>query len=99
VAAIDSDPKKIGKTLLCGLTIEPTTKIKELIHALKIEIGVIATPPAVAQRVADLLIDAGVKALLNFAPIQVRVPKDCAIENVDFTVKLEDLAYHLGKTT
>ena len=97
VAAIDSDPKKIGKTLPCGLTIAPASKTKKLCQALNIEIGVITTPPSVAQRVTDLLIDAGVKAILNFAPIQVRVPDDCAIENVDFTVKLEDLAYHLGE--
>jgi redox-sensing transcriptional repressor len=99
VAAFDSDPNKIGKTLPCGLTIEAATKIRELVQELKIEIGVITTPPFEAQRVANLLMDAGVKAILNFAPIQVRVPECCAVENVDFTVRLEDLAYHRGKIT
>ncbi len=98
VAALDSDPNKIGNTLPCGLTIEPATKIKEMVRELRIEIGVIATPRFEAQQVADLLMDAKIKAILNFAPIQVRAREYCAVLNVDFTVKLENLAYHLGKT-
>lgn len=97
VAVFDSDPKKIGKTLPCGLTIEPANKIRELIRKLGITIGVISTPPFEAQRVADLLIDSGIKAIFNFAPTRIRTPENCAVENVDFTVKLENLAYHLGK--
>lgn len=93
-AAFDSDPEKIGKTLPCGLTILPDEKIRETVFSMHIEIGVISTPPFEAQRVADLLMDAGVKALLNFASIQVRAPECCTVENVDFTVKLEHLAYH-----
>ena len=97
VAAIDSDHKKVGNILSCGLIIEATTKIRELVQALCIEIGIITTPPHEAQRVADLLMDAGVKAILNFAPIQVRASGCCTVENVDFAVKLENLVYHLGK--
>ena len=97
VAAFDSDPKKVGKRLPCGLIIEPDGRIRELVQVLGIEIGVITTPPYMAQRVADLLNDAGIKAILNFAPIQVRAQECCEIENVDFTVKLEHLAYHLEK--
>jgi redox-sensing transcriptional repressor len=97
VAAIDSDHKKVGNILSCGLTIEPTTKIRELVQALRIEIGIITTPPHEAQRIADLLMDAGVKAILNFAPIQVKASECCTVQNVDFAVKLENLVYHLGK--
>ena len=97
VAAFDSDPKKVGKILPCGLTIEPDSRIRELVHTLGVEIGVITTPPYMAQRVADFLNDAGIKAIFNFAPIQVRAPECCEIENVDFTVNLEHLVYHLEK--
>ena len=97
VAAFDKDPKKIGKTLACGVSIEPADRIREMVQALGIEIGVIATPPQGAQRVADLLMDAGVKAILNFAPARIRAPKDFPVENVDFSVKFENLVYHLGK--
>ena len=70
VAIFDSDPNKVGEKLPCGLTIEPATKIRELVQSLHIEIGVITIPPYAAQGVAELLMDSGVKAILNFAPIQ-----------------------------
>ncbi|MDY6881712.1 MAG: redox-sensing transcriptional repressor Rex [Desulfatiglans sp.] len=97
VAAFDSDPKKIGAILPCGLKIEPSKKIITAVTSLEIEIGVITTPPQTAQSVADLLMEAGIKAILNFAPIQVKAPECCTVENVDFTIKLEKLAYHLAK--
>ena len=97
VAAFDSAPKKIGKILPCGLAIESADKIRQVASSLRFEIGVITTPRTAAQRVADLLMDAGIKAILNFAPTQVRSTEHCPVENVDFTVRLENLAYHLGK--
>ena len=60
-----------------------------------VEIGVIATPATKAQMAALRLIASGVKAILNFAPIQLQVPEGMAVENVDFTVKLDNLAYNL----
>lgn len=95
VAAFDSNPEKVGRVLPSGLTIEPAGKIREIVRKLEIEIGVITTPPFVAQKVTNLLIDSGVKAILNFAPVQVRAPECCTVENVDFTVRLENLVYHL----
>ena len=97
VAAFDSDARKIGRQLPCGLTIEREGKIRELVRELGIEIGVITTPSRAAQRVTEMLSAAGVKAILNFAPIQVRTPENCIVENVDFSVKLENLVYHLER--
>ncbi len=97
IAALDLDPNKVGKRLPCGLTIEPMSKIRELVKALRIEIGIITTPAHEAQRVAGLITDAGIKAILNFAPVQIRTLESCMVENVDFSVKLENLVYHLGK--
>jgi redox-sensing transcriptional repressor len=96
-AAFDSDARKIGKQLPCGLTIEREGKIKELVRELGIEIGLITTPSRAAQKVTEILSNAGVKAILNFAPIQVRTPECCIVENVDFSVKLENLVYHLER--
>ena len=98
VAAFDVDPGKIGKTLPCGLIIESLSKAAKLVQSLHIEIGVVSTPPSMAQRVSDLLMDAGVKAILNFTSFQVSPPACCVVENVDFTMKLENLAYHLGRS-
>jgi len=96
VAAFDTDPEKIGKYLPRGLQIQPVEKIPEFVEKFKIEIGIITTPPQQAQRVAEWLFSAGIKAILNFAPIQLRSPECCIVENVDFSVNLENLAYHLA---
>ena len=97
VAVFDVDPEKIGKIIPLGLVIEPVSKLKRLTQALGIEIGVITTPSSQAQKVTDILIDAGIRAILNFAPIQVRKSGHCLIQNVDFTVSLDNLAYHMKK--
>ena len=97
VAAFDLDPKKIGKGLPCGLTIHSVEKLGTLTRDLGIELGVIATQPSQAQTAADMLIDAGIRGILNFSPVQLRQPEGCLLENVDFSVKLDDLAYHLSK--
>lgn len=97
VAAFEVDPQKIGKELPCGLIIQSVEKLKTLTQDLGIEVGVIATQPSQAQTAADMLIERGIKAILNFSPVQLRQPKGCLLENVDFSVKLDDLAYHLSK--
>jgi len=97
VAAFDSDPEKIGKKIPPGLIIQPVTKLQELAQDLGMEIGVITTPASRAQGVADMLIEAGMKAILNFSPIQVRKPECCLVQNVDFTVNLDNLAFYLKK--
>ena len=96
VAAFDKDPQKIGERLPCGLVVEPVSKLKEMVPAIPIQIGVITTPPEEAQRVADQLVDAGIIGILNFSPTQVKTPEGYVIENVDFTVRFENLAYHLS---
>ncbi len=97
VAAFDADRAKIGVRLPGGLIIEPPSKIVPLTKALGIEVGLIATPPAEAEGVTKLLVEAGIKAILNFAPILLRQRKSCLVQNVDFTVSLDNLAYHLKR--
>ena len=97
VVAFAADPAKIGVRLPGGLIIESPSKIGPLTRDLGIEVGVIATQPSVAEGVAKLLVEAGIKAILNFAPIQLRQRKCCLVENVDFTVSLDNLAYLLNR--
>jgi redox-sensing transcriptional repressor len=97
VAAFDPDKQKIGKTLPSGLIIQPVDQIEPLTMTLGIEVGVVATRSSQAQAMTERFVDAGIKAVLNFSPIQVRQPENCLVENVDFTVHLDNLAYHLGK--
>jgi len=97
VAAFDSDPQKIGKKLPIGLVIQPVTKIQQLVKDLNIEIGIITTSASKAQDVADVYFEAGILAILNFSPIQLRTPECCLVQNVDFTLNLDHLAYQLSK--
>ena len=97
VAAFDNDPNKIGSTLPSGLVIEPLSGLEQRARELQIQIGVITTPPDSAQRVADQLINIGLRGILNFSPTQVKVPEGCIVENVDFAVRFENLAYYLSK--
>jgi len=94
-AAFDLDPRKAGKSLPCGLTIQPAGNIPEQVRALGIDLGIITTPAREAQRAAELLLKANIKGILNFSAIQVRTPECCIVENVDLSVKLENLVYHL----
>ena len=95
VAAFDNDPNKIGKKLPTGLVVDHIDDLPKVKERANIEIGVISAPAGRAQEVANKLIDSHVKAILNFAPIHIQVPKGYCVENVDFTVKLDNLAYHL----
>jgi redox-sensing transcriptional repressor len=97
VAAFDNDPKKTGETLPSGLLIESISRLEERVRTRHIQIGVITTPPESAQRVADQLMDAGLKGILNFSPSQVKTREGYVIENVDFAVRFENLVYHFSK--
>lgn len=95
VAAFDNDDEKIGLRLASGLAIEPVRSLIDVCQRSEVEIGVITTPPNHAQEVLNLMTKTSIKAVLNFAPIQLDSPDDFLVENVDFTVKLDNLAYHL----
>ena len=95
-AAFDADPQKVGKRLPNGLVINHVDELEDVIKERDVHIGIIATPAAEAQIVANQLVLAGINGILNFAPIQIQVPDCCHVENVDFTIKLDSIAYHLS---
>jgi redox-sensing transcriptional repressor len=97
VAAFDLDPRKTGRRLPCGLTIQPARKIPEQVRELGIDLGIITSSSRDAQRAAELLFKAKLKGILNFSTAQIRTPECCIVENVDLSVKLENLVYHLEK--
>lgn len=97
-AAFDIDPHKIGKRLPNGLIIDHIDDLERIVRERNIQIGIIATPASVAQSVANQLIIAEVNGILNFAPAQIQVPECCRVENVDFTIKLDKIAYHLSSS-
>jgi len=94
VAIFDADPNKLGKQI-AGLPIQPMDELKQTVRDKQIRLAIITVPAAAAQSVADLLIDAGIEGILNFAPITLRTDKDVRIDYADVTSSLQSLAYYL----
>ncbi len=95
VCAFDVDPLKVGHRLATGLEIHHLDQLARICREHGAEIGVICTPSEHAQDVANRMVEVPLKGILNFAPVQIHCPPGFKVENVDFTVKLDNLAYHL----
>jgi len=91
---LDDDEKKIG-TSIGKLEIKPFAEAAEYLEEEKIQIAIVAVPANVAQGVVNSLTDAGVKAILNFAPLSLKVPEDVMIKNENMSIELEALSYFL----
>jgi redox-sensing transcriptional repressor len=92
VALFDTDPAKIGQSVE-GLPVHALEAMPAVIAATGAELGVLAVPAEAAQPVADALLAAGVRGLLNFAPVVLRLPDGVSLVSVDLTVQLEQLAF------
>lgn len=92
-ALIDSDPAKVGEPVE-GLVVEPLAAIEEVVGTRGVRIGVITTPAAAAQQVADALVAAGVTAILNFAPAHLAVSDAVTVRKVDLSSELAILAFY-----
>ncbi|MFA5156541.1 MAG: redox-sensing transcriptional repressor Rex [Candidatus Omnitrophota bacterium] len=95
VAVFDNDPHKIGESVK-GVKIFAPDKISRVAKQLHIDIAIIAVPPQAAQAVTDKLITAGVRAILNFAPVKLNVPASVKLRNVDLSTQLINLTYFLS---
>jgi redox-sensing transcriptional repressor len=89
----DVDPEKIGKPVGKGV-IEPMEALSQRVPG-RIEIALLTVPREAAQEAADQLVRAGIKGILNFAPVVLEVPKEVAVENVDFLAGLTRLAFFI----
>jgi redox-sensing transcriptional repressor len=92
--AFDSSPEKIGKTL-GDFTIQPMSDIQREISERGIKIAMIAVPAESAQEVANTVIAAGVRAILNYAPINLNVPDDVHVQYIDPVLHLQRMTYYL----
>ena len=81
-----------------GLIVRHLDELKEVVTEDGISIGIVATPPQNAQEVAERLVDAGVKSILNFAPAVVNVSPDVNVRKVDLSIELQILSFHLQRT-
>lgn len=90
---VDIDPAKVG-SIIGGVRVRHLDDLPQVVHARKVSIGVIATPPAAAQAAADHLVAAGCTSILNFAPVVLSVPRTVSLRKVDLAVELQILSYH-----
>jgi len=96
VAAFDTDPGKVGQSI-AGKEVLHLDKLIELVCRLHIHLGVIATPPAAAQSIADLMVEGGIRAIWNFAPVHLRVPSFVILQNEDLYHSLASLSFRLER--
>lgn len=94
VALFDADATKVGQQI-DGLTVHAPEEMGQVIAATEAELGVITVPAEAAQQVADSLVAAGVRGILNFAPAVLRLPEHVRLVSVDLTVQLEQLAFQV----
>lgn len=94
IAIYDHDPVKIGRQWN-GLVIQDSAELAAGLRTLQPDVVVIATPPDPAQEIADIAVAAGVRAILNFAPVSLAVPETVTVKTVNMAMELEALSYAL----
>jgi redox-sensing transcriptional repressor len=99
VSLFDTAREKVGQYSRGGVVIRAMRDLDRVVEREKVEIAAIAVPAAAAQSVVDLVVEAGVRAILNFSPGALRVPKGAKLKNVDLTVSLESLSFFLARGT
>lgn len=92
VGLFDTSPVVIG-SVVEGQTVEPLSALAPAVARLGAELGIVAVPAEAAQTVADVLVAAGLKGLMNFAPVRLRVPAAVSVVTVDLAIQMEQLAF------
>ncbi len=94
IAAFDADPHMVGQTIE-QLDVRPVSDLEDVLANTHVDVGIVATPAASAQSVIDALVDCGVKAILNYAPIAAQVPRDVHIKDIDPVLSLQSMTFYL----
>ena len=95
---IDNDPRKVG-SILGDIRIRGEDELECVLRDEAIDLVIVAVPAHVAQGLVDRVVAAGIKAILNYAPTQLRLPGDVALRNVSMLVELESLSHALARGT
>jgi len=99
VALFDRVASKVGTSSRGGVPIYHVRRFGAIVRKERVRIAMVAVPAEAVQQAVNLAVDAGVRAILNFAPGAATVPRGVKLKNVDLTVSLEGLAYHLANTS
>jgi redox-sensing transcriptional repressor len=93
VALVDADPRKVGERIT-GVEVSSVEDMPALVREHEVAIGIISTPATAAQEVADLMVEAGIRSILNFAPSVITVPPEVSLRKVDLSIELQILGYY-----
>lgn len=94
MACFDVDTTKLHRDAV--IPVLPLEELKDFAQSNNIKIGIIAVPDNAAPQVLDQMLEAGIKGILNFAPIRLKSPEDCVINNVNIELELENLIYYVN---
>ena len=92
VGLFDAAPDRVGRRI-GGQVVRPVDELEAVVHETQASLGVLATPADVAQGVCDRLVAAGVRSILNFAPVSLSAPPEVDVRKVDLSVELQVLAF------
>ena len=95
VAVFDNDPAKIGESL-GDMIVQDAARLEDFIRDQGIVVAILAVPTQAAQLVADRLVAAGVRAILNYAPVRLKVPGHVKVQEIDPVARLQHMAYYLA---
>lgn len=96
VAVFDSDPAKVGRTWN-GVVVQDDSALEPALGGESFDIAILAVPAGAAQETAERVVRAGIRAILNFAPVKLSVPPAVAVKNVDMAIELEGLSFALAR--
>ncbi|MFZ3070712.1 MAG: redox-sensing transcriptional repressor Rex [Anaerolineaceae bacterium] len=94
VLAFDNNPKIIDSTM-AGIKISDVKDLETQVQREKVAIGIITVPASTAQPVAERMVKSGIKAILNYAPVTLKVSPDVRVLDIDPVLKLQNLTYYL----
>jgi redox-sensing transcriptional repressor len=98
VAALDRHDDQIGKSI-AGITVRPMSNLAKTVRDHSVVIAIVAVPAREAQQVIDTIVSAGVRGILNYAPIAAKVPENVVIRNVDPVMSLQSMTFYLMQDT
>ena len=94
VAVFDDAPGKIGQQV-AGKEVVSVSELPKVVREVGIKVAIVAVPSAEAQKVADVVVESGIKAILNYAPINISVPADVRVQYIDPAAYLQHMTYYL----
>ena len=94
VAAFDDDDDVVGQTI-SGLDVRAMSVLVETVKEKDIKIGIVTVPIDHAQEVIDALVDAGIKSILNYAPLSPKVPEGVTVRSIDPVLSLQSMTYYI----